>query len=283
MRLIRFGARGEERPGLWQADGIVDLRDLFPEIPDIDGSFFEQGWPARLAGLQASGRPLQIRWAAPIARPSKIVCLGKNYAEHAKEGGFETPASPLIFCKTPNTLNGPFDPVLLPQSSGQVDWEVELAVVIGTAGKRIPKERALAHVAGVTVMNDVSGRQAQFADSQWFRGKSFDTFAPLGPALVTLDELGDPHNLRLTAKLNGRIMQEGHTRDLIFDLPTLIANISEDITLCPGDVISTGTPAGVGIFRQPPIVIQEGDEVECWIEKIGAIRNRFVSKIEVER
>ncbi len=283
MKLIRFGVRGEERPGLWQADGVVDLRDLFPEIPDIDGSFFEQGWPARLAGLQASGRPLQTRWAAPLTRPSKIICLGKNYVEHAKEGGFETPASPLIFCKTPNTLNGPFDPVLLPQSSGQVDWEVELAVVIGTAGKRIAKESALAHVAGVTVMNDVSGRQAQFADSQWFRGKSFDTFAPLGPALVTLDELGDPHNLRLTAKLNGRLMQDGHTRDLIFDLPTLIANISEDITLCPGDVISTGTPAGVGIFRHPPIVIQEGDEVECWIEKIGSIRNRFVSKIEVER
>jgi 2-keto-4-pentenoate hydratase/2-oxohepta-3-ene-1,7-dioic acid hydratase in catechol pathway len=280
MKLIRFGARGEERPGLWQADGVVDLRDLFPGIPDIDGSFFEQGWPARLAGVRASGRPLQTRWAAPIARPSKIICLGKNYAEHAKEGGFEAPASPLIFCKTPNTLNGPFDPVLLPQSSGQVDWEVELAVVIGTAGKRIPKEKAMAHVAGVTVMNDVSGRQAQFADSQWFRGKSFDTFAPLGPALVTLDEIGDPRNLRLTAKLNGRLMQDGHTRDLIFDLPTLIANISEDITLCPGDIISTGTPAGVGIFRQPPIVIQEGDEVECWIEKIGSIRNRFVRNIE---
>jgi 2-keto-4-pentenoate hydratase/2-oxohepta-3-ene-1,7-dioic acid hydratase in catechol pathway len=163
-----------------------------------------------------------------------------------------------------------------------VDWEVELAVVIGKAGKRIPKDQALAHVAGVTVMNDVSGRQAQFADSQWFRGKSFDTFAPLGPALVTLDELGDPHNLRLTAKLNGRLMQDGHTRDLIFDLPTLIANLSEDITLCPGDVISTGTPAGVGIFRTPPIVIQEGDEVECWIEKIGSIRNRFVRSIEDE-
>lgn len=276
MKLIRVGPKGQERPGLWQADGIVDLRVLFPEIPDIDASFFRKGWLQRLAGLQAPGRKLEVRWGAPIARPSKIICLGKNYVEHAKEGGFEAPASPLIFCKTPNTLNGPFDPVLLPQSSGQIDWEVELAVVIGVEGKRIAKERALAHVAGVTVMNDVSGRQAQFADSQWFRGKSFDTFAPLGPALVTLDEIGDPHNLRLTAKLNGDLMQEGHTRDLIFDLPTLIANISEDITLQPGDVISTGTPAGVGIFRNPPVVIQEGDEVECWVEKIGAIRNRFV-------
>jgi 2-keto-4-pentenoate hydratase/2-oxohepta-3-ene-1,7-dioic acid hydratase in catechol pathway len=282
MKFIRFGPRGQERPGLWQADGIVDLRDHFADIPDIDGSFFEQGWPARLAGLQAPGRPREVRWGAPIARPSKIICLGKNYVEHAREGGFETPASPLIFCKTPNTLNGPFDPVLLPQSSGQVDWEVELAVVIGQAGKRIPKEKAMAHVAGVTVMNDVSGRQAQFADSQWFRGKSFDTFAPLGPALVTLDEIGNPHDLRLTARLNGRLMQDGHTRDLIFDLPTLIADISADITICPGDVISTGTPAGVGIFRTPPVLIQEGDEVECWVEKIGSIRNRFVRTLEDE-
>jgi 2,4-didehydro-3-deoxy-L-rhamnonate hydrolase len=276
MKLIRLGPKGQERPGLWQADGVVDLRVLFPEIPDIGESFFRQGWLQRLAGLQAPGRKLEVRWGAPIARPSKIICLGKNYVEHAKEGGFEAPASPLIFCKTPNTLNGPFDPVLLPQSSGQIDWEVELAVVIGVEGKRIAKARALAHVAGVTVLNDVSGRQAQFADSQWFRGKSFDTFAPLGPALVTLDEIGDPHNLRLTAKLNGNLMQDGHTRDLIFDLPTLIANISEDITLQPGDVISTGTPAGVGIFRNPPVVIQPGDEIECWVEKIGAIRNRFV-------
>ncbi|MBI5062908.1 MAG: fumarylacetoacetate hydrolase family protein [Desulfatitalea sp.] len=282
MKLIRMGPKGQERPGLWQTDGIVDLRDLFPEIPDIDGSFFEQGWLRRLAGLKTPGRSLEIRWGAPLAQTSKIICLGKNYLEHAKEGGFETPASPLIFCKTPNTLNGPFDPVLLPQSSGQVDWEVELAAVIAKTGKRIPKAQAMAHVAGFTVMNDVSGRQAQFADSQWFRGKSFDTFAPMGPALVTLDEIGDPHNLRLTAKLNGRLMQDGHTRDLIFDLPTLIANISEDITLYPGDVISTGTPAGVGIFRNPPIVIREGDEVACWVEKIGSIRNRFVRSTEDE-
>src|SRR5690606_31406495 len=150
-----------------------------------------------------------------------------------------------------NTLNGPFDPVLLPQSSGQIDWEVELAVVIGKQGKRIAREQALEHVAGVTVMNDVSGRQAQCAESQWFRGKCFDTFAPLGPALVTLDEIADLHQLKLTAKVNGELMQEGSTRDLIFTIPFLIANISEDITLMPGDVISTGTPAGVGIFRNP--------------------------------
>ncbi|WP_054029311.1 fumarylacetoacetate hydrolase family protein [Desulfatitalea tepidiphila] len=278
MRLIRMGAPGRERPGLSIDGKVVDLRVLFPEIPDIDEQFFRQGWLERLAGLDLSAhaRESKERWGPPIARPSKIICLGKNYAEHAREGGFETPASPLIFSKTPNTLNGPFDPILLPRSSGKVDWEVELALVIGKAGKRIVRAQALSHVAGVTVMNDVSGREAQFADSQWFRGKAFDTFAPMGPALVTLDEIGDPHDLRLTATVNGRIMQDGHTRDLIFDLPALIANISEDITLVPGDVISTGTPAGVGIFRDPPIVLDEGDEVSCWIEKIGAITNRVV-------
>jgi len=278
MRLIRMGAPGQERPGLSIDGKVVDLRVFFPEMPDIDEFFFRQGWLERLAGLDlaAHARESKERLGPPITRPSKIICLGKNYAEHAREGGFETPASPLIFSKTPNTLNGPFDPILLPRSSGKVDWEVELALVIGKAGKRIERARALSYVAGVTVMNDVSGREAQFADSQWFRGKSFDTFAPMGPALVTLDEIGDPHNLRLTASVNNQIMQDGHTRDLIFDLPALIADISEDITLVPGDVISTGTPAGVGIFRDPPIVLGEGDEVSCWIEKIGAIANRVV-------
>lgn len=277
MQLIRFGAKGRERPGLLQADGIVDLQAIYPEIPDISELFFRQGWHHKLADLSAPGQELEVRWGAPVDRPSKIICLGKNYAEHAREGGFDTPASPLIFCKTPNTQNGPFDPVLLPRSSGRIDWEVELAVVIGQEGKTISREAAWGHIAGVMVMNDVSGRQAQFADSQWFRGKSFDTFAPMGPALVTLDEIGDVHNLRLTATVNGQLMQDGNTRDLIFDLPALIANISEDITLMPGDVIATGTPAGVGIFRDPPVVLQHGDEVACWIEKIGTIRNRFIS------
>jgi 2,4-didehydro-3-deoxy-L-rhamnonate hydrolase len=280
MKLIRLGPQGQERPGILQSDGIVDLRLHFPEIPDIGEDFFRQGWLKRLAGTVFPGESVQERWGPPVARPSKIICLGKNYVEHAKEGGFESPAAPLIFSKALNALNGPFDPVLLPQSSGQIDWEVELAVVIGRQGKRIAAKDAMDFIAGVTVMNDVSGRQAQFADSQWFRGKSFDTFAPLGPALVTLDEIGDPHSLALTAKVNGRLMQQGHTRDLIFDIPALIADISVDITLLPGDVISTGTPAGVGIFRNPPVVLQDGDEVECWIEKIGHIKNRFVSDLE---
>ncbi len=278
MKLIRFGPPGEETPGLWQDDGIVALPDLFPDIPDIGERFFNEGWLEQLAAVKAPGRKLEVRLGPPIARPSKIICLGKNYVEHAKEGGFQTPAAPLLFCKTPNTLNGPFDPVVLPQSSGQIDWEVELAVIIGKKGKRISTDRAFDHIAGVSVLNDVSGREAQFADSQWFRGKSFDTFAPMGPALVTLDEIGDPYNLRLTAKVNGEMMQDGNTRDMVFDIASIVADISADITLIPGDVISTGTPAGVGIFRDPPVVLKAGDQVECWIENVGTICNRFVNE-----
>lgn len=276
MKLIRFGPTGKERPGLQQSDGIVDLRHHYPEIPDIDDTFFRQGWLQRLSHLKVAGKKMDVRLGPPVCRPSKIICLGKNYIEHAKEGGFKVPEAPLLFSKTPNTLNGPCDPVVLPRSSGQIDWEVELAVVVSKEGKRIPPSQAYDHIAGYSVMNDVSGRQAQFADSQWFRGKSFDTFAPLGPALVTPDEIEDVRNLTLTAKVNGQVMQTGNTRDMIFDIPFLLANISEDITLMPGDIISTGTPAGVGIFRDPPVVLKAGDEVACRIDGIGAICNRFV-------
>ena len=278
MRLVRFGNPGDERPGLLQDDGIVDLRALFPEIPDIGERFFADDWVERLAGLNTAGRRMEVRLGPPVARPGKIICLGKNYAEHAKEGGFEMPSAPLLFCKTGNALNGPFDPVQMPRSAGQIDWEVELAVVIGKSGKRIAEDKAFEYIAGFSVMNDVSAREAQFAHSQWFRGKSFDTFAPMGPALVTPDEIGDVHNLDLTAKVNGELMQAGNTRDMIFKIPVLIADISEDMTLLPGDIISTGTPAGVGIFRDPPVVLQPGDEVVCWVEKIGAIGNRFIGQ-----
>ena len=183
----------------------------------------------------------------------------------------------MIFCKTINTLNGPFDPIVLPKSSGKIDWEVELAIIIGKEGKRISKARARDYIAGFTVMNDVSGREAQFSDSQWFRGKSFDGFAPVGPFIVTPDEIGDVNHLRLTAKVDGNIMQDGNTRDMIFDVSTIIEDISEDITLIPGDIISTGTPAGVGIFRDPPVLLKPGNVVECYIENIGTIVNKIVA------
>jgi len=276
MRLVRFGEKGKEKPGLWKAGNIVDLREIFPEIPDIGEAFFRENWIEKIAEIKNSGKKISARIGCPVHSPSKIICLGKNYAEHAREGGFENPEKPLIFCKTPNALNGPFDPIIFPKSSGKIDWEVELAVVIARQGKRISKADAFHYIAGFTVMNDVSAREAQFSDPQWFRGKSFDTFAPAGPMLVTPDEIRDIQNLRLVAKVDGRIMQDGNTRDMIFDIPTIIENISEDITLIPGDIISTGTPAGVGIFRDPPVVLKPGNVVECHIETIGAIINKVL-------
>ena len=278
MKLIRFGAKGKESPGLLNSNNtVVDLKRLFPEIPDIGEEFFRNGWLDKISSVDDRGQQMDVRIGCPVCRPSKIICLGKNYAEHAREGGFDSPGKPLIFCKSPNTLNGPFDPVLLPQSSGQVDWEVELAVIIGREGKRIKRKDAYEFIAGYAVMNDVSGRQAQFSDSQWHRGKSFDTFAPLGPAIVTKDEIGDVQNLQLTCKVDGVIMQNGNTKDMIFDIPFIVENISEDITLLPGDIISTGTPSGVGIFRDPPVTLNHGSIVEGSIEKIGIIMNKFVA------
>ena len=274
MKLVRFGDKGKEKPGLWKDGNIVDLKNIFPEIPDIGEVFFRENWLEKIAKINDPGQTLNVRIGCPIHAPSKIICLGKNYAEHAKEGGFENPEKPLIFCKTPNALNGPFDPIILPKSSGQIDWEVELAIIIGKQGKRIRKTEAWDYIAGFTVMNDVSGREAQFSDSQWFRGKSFDGFAPAGPFIVTLDEIGDVNNLRLTAKVDGDIMQDGNTRDMIFDVSAIIEDISEDITLVPGDIISTGTPAGVGIFRDPPVVLKPGNVVECYVENIGTIINK---------
>ena len=273
MRLIRFGAVGQEKPGLWQQGRIVDLKSIFPEIPDIGEAFFRDGWLQRIESVEDTGKKMEVRIGCPVCRPSKIICLGLNYLDHKEEGGFEKPPKPLLFCKTENTLTGPFDPIVLPQSCGQIDWEVELAVVIGREGKRISTEDALKYIAGFSVMNDVSGREAQFADSQWFRGKSFDTFAPLGPALVTIDEVQNFQHLKLTARVNGKIMQDGSSADMIFDIPAIIAFISEDITLLPGDIISTGTPSGVGIFRDPPVLLKAGDVVECKVENIGTISN----------
>ncbi|GBC63704.1 FAA hydrolase family protein [Desulfonema ishimotonii] len=273
MRLIRFGEKGRERPGLLRDGKIVDLRAIFPDIPDIGETFFREGWMERVARVSDAGADMAVRLGAPVHRPSKIICLGKNYAEHAREGGFDTPEAPLLFCKTANTVSGPGDPILMPRTSGQVDWEVELAVVIGREGKRIAPADAFDYVAGYTVMNDVSGREAQFGDGQWFRGKSFDTFAPMGPALVTPDEVGDVDNLRLETLVDGELMQAGNTGDLIFDIPAILEYISREITLWPGDVISTGTPSGVGIFRDPPVTLKPGNVVECRIEKIGALRN----------
>ncbi|KPJ78316.1 MAG: fumarylacetoacetate hydrolase [Deltaproteobacteria bacterium SG8_13] len=278
MRLVRFGPAGSERPGLMQQGKVIDLTSVFADIPDIGEVFFRDGWLDKVRGVSAGESVPYDRLGCPVRKPGKIICLGINYREHTREAGFDQPENPLLFAKAPNALSGPTDPILLPRSCSQIDWEVELAVVIGKKGKRIPKRAAFDHIAGVTVMNDVSGRQAQFADGQWFRGKSFDTFAPMGPAIVTLDEIGDIQNLHLTSLVDGQVMQDGSTADMIFPVAELIEFISEDITLLPGDVISTGTPSGVGIFRDPPVLLQPGNVVECRVEKIGSIVNPVVAE-----
>lgn len=278
MKLIRFGKEGSERPGLLKDGAIVDLQAMFPNIPDIGPQFFEEGWIEQLRQVSEPGEKMDVRLGCPVCTTQKIICLGKNYVEHAKEGNMKTPESPLLFCKTPNTLNGPEDPVLMPLESGQIDWEVELAVVIGKRCKRVRREDVHYVIAGYTVMNDVSGREAQFSDKQWFRGKSYDGFAPLGPCIVTPDEIADIQNLRLTATVDGEVMQDGNTKDMIFDIPAIIESISCDITLEPGDIISTGTPAGVGIFRDPPVTLKGGNVVDCTVEGIGTLTNRFIDQ-----
>jgi len=218
----------------------------------------------------------QARLRAPIPRPGKIICVGRNYAEHARERGAELPAQPIFFLKSNNTICGPGEAIVLPPNSSQVDYEAEFAVVIGKGGKRIPEEKAYEHIAGYTILNDVSARDMQAQDKQWFRGKSCDTFAPTGPWIVTREEIPDPHNLRISLTLNGETMQDSHTGHMIFKVPYLVSYLSQSLTLEPGDLISTGTPEGVGAHRTPPVFLKPGDTVSITVENIGTLTNPVV-------
>ena len=213
-----------------------------------------------------------------IDAPRKIVCVGLNYRDHAAEGGRDAPLEPLLFAKLPTSLIGPGEPIVLPPEDHHVDSEAELAVVIGRAGRRIPRADALAHVAGYTVANDVSARTLQRNDGQWLRAKSFDTFCPLLPALVGPEELGDASGLRVTQRLNGETLQDASTDDFLFDVPTVIAHASAAFTLEPGDLILTGTPSGVGVYRDPPLAMRPGDLVEVEVERIGVLANPVVAE-----
>jgi 2-keto-4-pentenoate hydratase/2-oxohepta-3-ene-1,7-dioic acid hydratase in catechol pathway len=209
----------------------------------------------------------------PVPKPSKIIAVGLNYRDHAGEANFKVPEYPLIFAKFPNSIAGPHDPIVLRSEDMQVDNEAELAVVIGRRGKAIPADAALDYVVGYMALNDVSARKWQFADKQWTRGKSCDTFCPTGPWLTTREEIPDPHNLRVIGRFNGEVFQDSNTFKLIFRVPELIAFISEAITLEPGDIIATGTPSGVGVFRNPPLFMRPGDVAQVEIEKLGVLRN----------
>ena len=209
----------------------------------------------------------------PIERPQKIVCVGLNYRDHAEEGGRDLPERPLLFAKWPNTLIGPGDPIVIPPISTKVDYEAELGVVIGSRVSRVSVENALEAVGGYVCANDVSARDLQFADGQWVRGKSPDTFCPVGPRLVPASEIGDPQTLGIRAILNGEVMQDSTTANMIFSVAEVISFVSQTVTLEPGDLILTGTPAGVGIFRDPPVLLGDGDEITIEIDRIGALTN----------
>ncbi len=225
-------------------------------------------------GLLVPLRTAKLR--APIAHPQKITCVGLNYADHAREGGVEPPPAPIFFLKSHNTICGPGDPIKLPPNSQKVDYEAEFAVVIGKRGRRIPEGEAHKYIAGYTILHDVSARDMQFADQQWYRGKSCDTFAPTGPWIVTPDEIADPHNLRISLTLNGETLQDSSTSNLIFKVPFLISYLSQSITWEVGDLISTGTPPGVGFARKPPVWMKAGDTVSITVEGIGTLTNPVV-------
>ncbi len=209
----------------------------------------------------------------PIERPQKIVCIGLNYRDHAEEQGVELPERPLLFAKWPNTLIGPGEPIVIPSITERVDYEAELGVVIGSRVSRVSVENALEAVAGYICVNDVSGRDLQFSDGQWVRGKSLDTFCPVGPSLVPASEIADPQALGIRAILNGEVMQDSTTANMVFGVAEIIAFVSQAITLEPGDLIATGTPAGVGVFRDPPVLLKPGDEITIEIDGIGALTN----------
>lgn len=284
MKLVRFGPPGRERPGIWLADafgtgapGILDVTAMAFDLSDYDAHFFSHGGMRRLLALLTEPKrvvlPAEgVRLGPPIARPSTIMALGKNYAEHAREFGGPTPEVPVVFSKAVSALNGPYDPIRLPPFSQRVDGEVELAVVIGRRARRLTAESAMDVIAGYCVLNDLTDRDAQRAGQQWFYAKSFDTFCPVGPWLVTPDEIPDPHGLRMFSRLNGELLQEGTTADMITKIPEILVYISAGLTLEPGDLIATGTPAGIGSARTPPRLLQPGDVLETGIEGLGTQR-----------
>ncbi len=279
MKLIRFGKVESEKPGL-QLDNGQKI-DVSGFGSDYDEKFFGSEGLKRLKSWlsvhQDKCPPVgdDIRLGSPICRPSKIVCVGLNYAKHAQESGMEVPSEPVLFFKASSAIVGPFDEVILPKNSKKSDWEVELAVVIGDKASYVSEENAMDHVAGYVLHNDISEREYQLERlGQWVKGKSCDTFAPLGPFLVTTEEIEDPHNLNMWLKLNGKTMQDSNTSDLIFRIPKLVSYISEFMTLLPGDVISTGTPFGVGLGLDPQMFLKGGDVMELGIEGLGVARQK---------
>ena len=279
MKLIRFGEIGNEKPGVLTEDNIrVDVSAF---VNDFNEDFFGNGGVEKLRVWLEKKKGScpeiseDIRWGPPLARPSKIICVGLNYAKHAAESGMEVPKEPVLFFKATSAIIGPYDEVIIPKGSNKTDWEVELAVVIGKKASYISQEKAMEHVAGYMLHNDISEREFQIERSgQWVKGKSCDTFAPLGPFIVTKEEIKDPNNLKLWLKLNGKLPQDSHTSDFIFKIEEVVSYISQFMTLLPGDIISTGTPSGVGLGLNPPVYLKAGDEMELGVEGLGSSKQR---------
>lgn len=282
MKLIRFGAVGQEKPGVQLANGKkIDVSGFGS---DYNEDFFGNGGIDKLKQWVASNETScpeigdEVRLGAPLTRPSKIVCVGLNYAQHAAEAGMEVPKEPVLFFKATSAMVGPYDDIMIPKGSTKTDWEVELSVVIGKKAAYLEKDEVIDHIAGYVLHNDVSERAFQLERSgQWVKGKSCDTFAPMGPFIATTDEIEDPNNLNLWLKLNGKVMQNSSTSDFIFNIQEAISHISQFMTLLPGDIISTGTPFGVGMGLKPELYLKPGDVVELGIEGLGVSKQNVVA------
>lgn len=279
MKLLRFGKAGKEKPGVCIDNVNYDVSHL---VKDYDEEFFESNGIKKLAKVIQKEKLKKIsadkRIGCPVARPSKIICIGLNYIEHAKETGAALPPEPVVFMKATTAICGPFDNVMIPKNSVKTDWEVELAFVIGRKASYVKEQDAMDHVAGYCLHNDISEREFQLErNGTWDKGKGCDTFAPLGPWLVTTDEISDVNNLKLWLKVNDKLMQNGTTANLIFNIPFLVSYVSQFMTLLPGDIISTGTPAGVGLGFDPPVYLKPGDVMELGIEGLGTSKQKCVA------
>lgn len=279
MKLLRYGPRNAEKPGLLHADGTI--RDLSGIIPDLAGDALSPAGLAKIAATDADTLPIvqgQPRLGTPVAGIGKVIGIGLNYADHAAESGMAVPPEPIIFMKATSAICGPNDPILIPRGSEKTDWEVELAIIIGTPAKYVALEDAMDHVAGYAVMNDVSERGFQTERSgQWTKGKSCDNFGQIGPWLVTKDAIADPQALPMWLDVNGTRMQTGSTATMVYNVPFLVHYLSQFMSLHPGDVITTGTPPGVGMGMKPPRYLKPGDVVELGIEGLGAQRQDVVA------
>ncbi len=289
MRIVSYSSGGERDYGF-----LVSPEQFVPryfvedalrmELPKNVKDLLSDGELLELVNSVVGKIPIEsfsvesVHLEPPVPNPGKIICLGLNYLDHAEEAGVEPPEDPIIFLKPATALIGPYDPIVKPRIVEELDYEIELAAVIGCRCRDVEPEEAYEHVFGYMILNDVSARDVQFRGAQWIRGKMFDTFAPTGPSLVSRDEIGDPHNLRMLTRVNEEIRQNSSTSRMIKKLPEIVSTLSQGVTLEPGDIISTGTPAGVGLYQKPePKLLEPGDVVEMWIERIGTIRNPVIS------